>query len=344
MRIILVSRTASASSVNRISSSASPSARTQTSSSRINKTNGGTIVRTSTFLFVVAATRYFSTATAMTVSKDNVPVTAYGSTTTGMGTTINTIKKVFCFGDSLTAGTSPPYERELFPYATHLEEALRTRSTSTSTSNDNDNNNDACHLSSSTSVVVRWRGFPGWQATTLRDDGGLATFLSNLIVKQQQQTSEGDDEKEKQQPPIPPLDLIIILAGTNDLAYENDPSIIFNNVKDIHEIAHSNGCKTIALGIPPSGWQIQDSNKVGAIAYKVNEKLQSWCSCDSDDSSTAISSSPTTKMATYVPFPIKEFDRDSGLWAPDGLHFSPEGYKTIGESLSPIVANILNLC
>jgi lysophospholipase L1-like esterase len=334
MRILLVSRTAAAaSSANRISAtasaSASASARTKTSN-RINR-----IILTTKFLFVVAATRYFSTATAMTVG-------------------VNTIKKVFCFGDSLTAGTSPPYERELFPYATYLEEALRARGTSTNTNiadaanNDgnesNDNDNNACHLPEYTSVVVRWRGFPGWQASTLRDDGGLATFLSDLIVKQQQQqpqqiSEKGDDE---QPLPQPPLDLIIILAGTNDLAYEDDSSIILDNIKGIHEIAHSHGCKTIALGIPPSGWQVQDSNKVGAVAYEVNEKLQSWC-CDSDSGDSSIAFSCST-MVTYVPFPIKEFDRDSGLWAPDGLHFSPEGYKTIGESLSPIIANILNIC
>ena len=123
--------------------------------------------------------------------------------------------------------------------------------------------------------------------------------------------------------------------------------MIFSNIQGIHKIAHSYGCKTIALGIPPSGWQLQDLNKVGNIADEVNEKLQSWC-CDNDvdgSSSTASSSSCCcSTMVTYVPFPIKEFDRDSGLWAPDGLHLSPEGYKTIGVSLSPIIANILNLC
>ena len=353
MIILLVSRIAAASSsVNRITASASvsvsaetkASAKTKTkASNRINiKTNGKIIVTTTKFLFavvvVVVATRYFSTATtAMTAINKNK----------------NTIiKKVFCFGDSLTAGTSPPYERELFPYATYLEEALRTRSTSSTNTNiadadadaanienneSNDNDNNACHLPEYTSVVVRWKGFPGWQASTLRDDGGLATIISNLIVK------GGEDDE----PPPPPLDLILILAGTNDLAYEDDSSVIVSNIQGIHEIAHSYGCKTIALGIPPSGWQIQDSNKVGNIANEVNEKLQSWCCCDNDvggSSSSTASSSSCSTMVTYVPFPIKEFDRDSGLWAPDGLHLSPEGYKTIGVSLSPIIANILNLC
>jgi lysophospholipase L1-like esterase len=340
MRILLVSRIAAASSVNRITASASASASAKTTASNgiNNKTNGRIIVTTTKFLFavvVVVATRYFSTATtAMTAINKNK----------------NTIiKKVFCFGDSLTAGTSPPYERELFPYATYLEEALRTRSTSSTNiadtvadaNNDNidesnDNDNNACHLPEYTSVVVRWKGFPGWQASTLRDDGGLATIISNLVVKGR------DDE-----PPPPPLDLILILAGTNDLAYEDDSSIIVSNIQGIHKIAHSYGCKTIALGIPPSGWQIQDSNKVGNIANEVNEKLQSWCCCDNDvggSSSSTASSSSCSTIVTYVPFPIKEFDRDSGVWAPDGLHLSPEGYKTIGVSLSPIIANILNLC
>ena len=52
-------------------------------------------------------------------------------------------RRVFCFGDSLTAGTSPPLH-ELFPYSTVLEAAV------------------------GPSVVVRHRGLPGAQAVDMR--------------------------------------------------------------------------------------------------------------------------------------------------------------------------------
>ena len=43
--------------------------------------------------------------------------------TTTTTTTTNSIRRILCFGDSLTAGTSPPL-LENYPYAIHLEQAL----------------------------------------------------------------------------------------------------------------------------------------------------------------------------------------------------------------------------
>ena len=63
-------------------------------------------------------------------------------------TTKNILQQnVFCFGASITAGTSPPYdERELFTYGIYFQEKLqatlnRTTSTSTSTSTSTTNKN-----------------------------------------------------------------------------------------------------------------------------------------------------------------------------------------------------------
>jgi len=50
-------------------------------------------------------------------------------------------RRILCYGDSLTAGTSPPFN-ELFPYGPYLETELNT--------------------SKEEEVVVRWRGLPGW--------------------------------------------------------------------------------------------------------------------------------------------------------------------------------------
>jgi len=268
----------------------------------------------------------------------------------GNNNNIARLRKVFCFGDSLTAGTSPPNERELFPYATHLEDKLRT-STSTTPS----------------TTIVRWRGFPGWTASTLRDDGGLGTYIDNLLEKQQQPTNNNNNinintntgenssnnnsnNNKKEQPP---LDLVIILAGTNDLVYEDNSEVIFHAIQDIHKIAHARGCPTIALAIPPSRvWHIGQDEKYNSIAMEVNEQLQAWCgsNCDGGNAGAGDEKKTTiaikSMMATYVPFPIKEFDsnsRDTDLWSPDGLHFSPKGYKFVGESLAPIVDNILSL-
>ena len=203
--------------------------------------------------------------------------------------------KVFCFGDSLTTGTSPPLNDD-FPFAQCLEKKLRSNPVFGS-------------------ALVRWKGLPGWTASALERDGGL---LGNI---DQIQASVGK------------LDLVIILAGTTDLAYETDSEVILDAITRIHGSAHSRGVKTIAVSIPPSGWQLQ-SESTRMLAETVNSKLQSW----TNDSGL----NPQASMVTFVPFPIKQFDRSSGLWSSDGLHFSPEGYKYIGEALATTVSNILS--
>lgn len=200
-------------------------------------------------------------------------------------------KKVFCFGDSLTAGSSPPLPQE-FPYAINLEDKLRTD-----------------YPDVLGSALVRWKGFPGWTSKTLLDGGGLGSTLDKV------QSSVGK------------VDLAIILAGSNDLAYDSDADGIFNTISQIHSIAHGRNVKTIALSIPPSSWQ-EMSQEARETAEKVNEKLKKMSASESG-------------LCTFVPFPISYVDKSSGLWCSDGLHFSPEGYRFIGERLAPIVAEVL---
>jgi lysophospholipase L1-like esterase len=220
-------------------------------------------------------------------------------------------KRVFCFGDSLTAGTSPPgYENH--PYALDLERAL-----------------GPLGPEEGGGVKISWKGFPGWTSSSLLTDAGFSSVLSAAA---EQRTNEAE-QAEKPSPPPPPFDLVVVLAGTNDLAYSFESEEIFDSIRGIHEMALVLGCSTIALGIPPSGWQAQ-SESARALADSVNEKLASW----------AEAPKPKTRAmttTTYVPFPIRSFDRSSDLWSPDGLHFSKSGYEFMGTSLAPIVAEIL---
>mmetsp|Transcript_29757 Transcript_29757/g.70033 ORF Transcript_29757/g.70033 Transcript_29757/m.70033 type:complete len:171 (-) Transcript_29757:12-524(-) len=87
------------------------------------------------------------------------------TTTTTTSLSALSPKRVFCFGDSLTAGTSPP-GYELHPYAEHLEGAL------------NQLRGD------DTAVQVRWKGYPGWTAPALIREGGLSDFLDRAAKAQ----------------------------------------------------------------------------------------------------------------------------------------------------------------
>jgi len=208
-------------------------------------------------------------------------------------------KKVFCYGDSLTAGTSPPFH-ELFPYGPHLESELKRL------------------VPSDVSPIVRWSGYPGWCATTMADpstlDGpsGLRTFLRNISAK------TGS-----------PASLCIILAGTNDLAYETDSQPIVDAILTLHRASHGEEVPTVAVAIPPSVWQRQNSDAAN-MAAEVNARLEGWCS-----------SSEAGGMAKFIECPIDVSTVGNKLWCSDGLHFSPAGFKALGEGLAPSIAKFL---
>lgn len=46
-------------------------------------------------------------------------------------------------------------------------------------------------------------------------------------------------------------------------------------------------------------------------------------------------------MATFVECPIDVASVGNELWSSDGLHFSPAGFKALGEGLAPSIAKII---
>lgn len=228
-----------------------------------------------------------------------VSVTMFASASMSMSSSQNGItKRIFCYGDSLTAGTSPPLF-ELFPYATHLEKSLKLSS-------------------SNIDWKVNWFGLPGWTASSMVDNlngnEGLNCHLKRMETKP---------------------DLAIILCGTNDIAYQppsdTDPTKIFKSIIKLHEMAHELEIPTLAVSIPPSGWQTR-SDHAKNLASDINDCLNEYCMSSEN-------------KAIFIPFPISSFGKyDDGddVWAPDGLHFSPRGYQVLGEGLANPVQKILD--
>lgn len=216
--------------------------------------------------------------------------------------------RILCYGDSLTAGTSYPLF-DLFPYAPHLEQILNERDKQQAQSSSGaDVAQQQCRR-----FVVRHRGMPGWTASAMVDalDDGQYGLRSAIRGIQN-----------------PSLSMVIILAGTNDLGYANSVEEVLTPIKQLHQIAFEAGVpQTIAIGIPPSGYQNVDTN-AKQRATEINQQLQQFCQ-QSDGKST------------FVPFPF-EYDNSSGNWAPDGLHFSPQGYQVLGTSLADPVFQALN--
>lgn len=226
-------------------------------------------------------------------------ITTMSSTTAGQEPKSPPLKsrvhRILCYGDSLTAGTSPP-NAEYFPYAPYLEQALKDRGLE--------------------NVVVRHRGMPGWTTQQmLKDLDGERTGLRSAIIGAIKQD------------PINALSLVILLAGTNDMAHHSTADQIAANVRSLHEVSYENGVpRTLAIGIPPSGYQSQVPS-AAALAVEINGKLEQFVSQE--------------VKASYIapPFPFK---RGGAHWAPDTLHFSPRGYQVLADSLAPVVDQILN--
>lgn len=174
---------------------------------------------------------------------------------------------------------------ELFPYAPVLEKALQRENT-----------------------AVRHRGMPGWTTQMMLDnlDDGQTGLRSAI--------SKGHP------------DVVIILAGTNDLGYGESEETITNNLKKLHGICYENGvARTVAVGVPPSGYQAQ-VKKAADLVEAINGNLQRFA-----ESGT---------KTTYTPFPFR-FEQGGENWYFDGLHFSETGYRVLGESLAPVVDQVL---
>ncbi|KAL7577709.1 hypothetical protein ACA910_015217 [Epithemia clementina (nom. ined.)] len=206
-------------------------------------------------------------------------------------------RRVLCFGDSLTAGTSPPSFQN-YPYAPYLEKALAQLAATTATARTT--KSTTVSSAAPLDIVVRHAGFPGWTSSQLLENqsmsnGGLRTLIQGIRD--------------------PPLSLVILLAGTNDLGYQTEATPIANSILGLHKLCHNRGVPhTIAIGIPPSGYQsmVEDAQ---TLAASVNTALETFCQENS-------------LQSTYVPFPFA-YERNGKNWSPDGLHFSEHGAETV---------------
>ena len=123
----------------------------------------------------------------------------------------------------------------------------------------------------------------------------------------------------------PPPSLVVILAGTNDLAYIGQAKPVVTCLPELHKMCWDAGvAKTVAVGIPPSAYQANHLDAAD-LCCEVNEALKDFCK--------------SNPRATFVPFPFG-FVRD-GRWASDGLHLTREGYNCLGSELALSVAQVL---
>jgi len=158
-------------------------------------------------------------------------------------------------------------------------------------------------------TAVRHRGMPGWTTQMVLDSlDDSRTGLRDAISKGKP-------------------DLVIILAGTNDLGYGETAETITHNLLRLHTTCFENGVdRTVAIGIPPSGYQSQVQQAADMVAL-INNNIERYAKT-------------TERRITYMPFPFA-FVQGGENWYSDTLHFSETGYRVLAQSLAPIVDQIL---
>lgn len=213
--------------------------------------------------------------------------------------------RVLAYGDSLTAGYHPVGQRSRFkPYGKFLAEHLAPHF---------DAEVWVCGLSGlSARQMVEKQANPDITDTTSRRGKGLKQAMKDCG----------------------PFDLVLLMAGTNDLGGSTPPKCIVEQIKQLHKICHDAGTPTFVMSVPDNGRVSELEDEDYIMAWRsVNADLRKWAS-----SSEAVARvTKYVDVGELVPWSAQSA-ADGGLFCDaDLIHFSPVGSETLGISLADAV-------
>lgn len=206
--------------------------------------------------------------------------------------------RILCYGDSLTAGFCSK-GRHFEPYGPFMSKALRNAGVG--------NDVSVCGLSGLTAQDML-----GQLTSPSVEDvaGNTGTGLAHIL-------NEGGHR-----------DLVLLMAGTNDLAVEKpDSKVVFQRVKSLHEVCHSKGVKTVVLAppgpMPPAhrAARLQLKSMLANLARNT-PGIVGFADCEE-----------------LVPRSAQSNARK--LWDPDDIHMTAEGSRTLGQKLVAVVLDAL---
>jgi lysophospholipase L1-like esterase len=210
--------------------------------------------------------------------------------------------RILCYGDSLTAGFCA--NGQLFePYGRSLAEALSEATDGALCEV------SVCGLSGSMATEM----VANLDDAAARDVCGIAGKGLRAILR---------DE-------VVLPDLVLIMAGTNDLGKNRRPEAVLDDLRQLHAVCHSFGVPTVALPPPPA--PSQPGTAWDRARRQLHELLAAWAR--SSEAVAAFISSDELVPAT---------GRGSGMsWDSDGLHLAPPGSQKLGRLLAPLLAPLL---
>lgn len=123
--------------------------------------------------------------------------------------------------------------------------------------------------------------------------------------------------------PIETYDVAIVLAGTNDLMRQSSAYIV-DKLKQIHRHCLDHGVSRVyVLSLPQIHF---DRPMREAKRLDVNRRLRAWCN--------------SVSRLTYVPFGEDfVYNPKSPVWAHNGYHLSPSGYRKMGAYVADKMTN-----
>ncbi len=142
-------------------------------------------------------------------------------------------------------------------------------------------------------------------------------------------------------------DLVVIMAGTNDLAFA-DGKHIFKSLHGLHMACHRLGVATVALGIPDSGGRSIKrlvERQIPAQRREANSLLASWAKGTNTVEGTPIKGTnlltPEVFVNSVALMPFGPQSRNAGYWETDGVHFTAAGAKVLGYRLAEVLRPLI---
>jgi len=210
--------------------------------------------------------------------------------------------RLLCYGDSLTAGYCAGGQR-YEPYGRMLGEKLATAIGGAACVV------SVCGHSGHTAAEM----VANLDASGVLDVGGVSGKGLGRIL---------DDEAQL------PRDLVLIMAGTNDLGKNRSPQAIFGDICRLHAACHSRNVQTVAL-VPPEAPCAPRGSVFEEARQRLRRLLTDWAG-STQGVSAAVDASELMRAVLGAP-----------VWDPDGLHFSPKGSQLVGQRLASIVAPLI---
>lgn len=209
------------------------------------------------------------------------------------------------YGDSMTAGF-PCYE----PYAKSLASSLTAAGVSVEIV--------GCGLCGLTAMEMAC----SLEAQQLQDNfGRVGPGLQTLLAEQG------------------PFDLVLIMAGTNDLGVPHSAvQDVLSCLQSMHRACWAVGTASIALSIPESSVTGTTQYPVAAAKWRaINDALAAW-------GQSAQEENPCGSPFFVNTAELVSFDQAAcmrGLWDPDNLHFTAAGSREFGSKLATLIASRL---